>query len=582
MDTRSSRHPARLRTLTTAVCLLSMVFQGMVSRLGADEPAPPLAPPQVIHRITSPNETLQMIVNSSRILALDRKVPRIGIDNPDILAVNPLAPNQVQIFAKKAGVTLVNLWTENNELYTVSVVVTGDIQELKLVLNRLVPTARLEFLPLPNSLVISGFVDDQSQISHIIAVAQNYSASVINAIHVGGVQQVQLNVRVMEISRTKLRNLGVDWAAVAGGGSFVASGVTGFLRMAGLPTRTVATTGGETFSFGIVNPNTGDSFFAFLEALRQDDIAKILAEPNLVTVSGRPSYFNAGGEFPILVPQSLGTVSIQYRPYGTQVDFVPIVLGNGNIRLEVRPRVSEIDSSRSVVINNINVPALKTREIDTGVEMRAGQTLAIAGLVQNREEATKRGLPLLSDLPYIGTAFRKVRVQTNEIELLILVTPQFVDALDPHEVPQCGPGMSTTYPTDLQLYFKGHLEAPKVGPGGGGLDEELPPPGLEQPGVPQGRSPGEPVPPPQPMSRSRSKPPARPADQTVSRPQPGAGRSETAATIRAPITGLAQAPRYNRTEPSSRTNPASPQAGAVPKTSSTPGFIGPLGYDVLK
>ena len=120
-------------------------------------------------------------------------------------------------------------------------------------------------------------------------------------------------------------------------------------------------------AFGLVNGN--NAFFGFLEALRREDVLKILSDPTLVAVSGRPAFFNSGGEFPILVPQSLGTVSIEYKKFGTQIDFVPIVLGNGNLRLEVRPRISEIDPTRSITINGTTVPGLRVRETDTGVEM---------------------------------------------------------------------------------------------------------------------------------------------------------------------------------------------------------------------
>ncbi len=193
----------------------------------------------------------------------------------------------------------------------------------------------------------------------------------------------------------------------------------------------------------------------------ENDLIKILAEPQLTTISGRPASFNSGGEFPIIVPQSLGTVSIEYRQYGTRVDFVPIVLGNGNLRLEVRPQVSEIDASRSVVINNISVPALRTRWVDTAVEMKAGQTLALAGLLQ-----TTRGIPE----PRTAVAGRSALVrrplptreeEVNEVELLILVTPEFVEAADPEELPPCGPGESTTTPNDVELYFRGYMEVPK-------------------------------------------------------------------------------------------------------------------------
>ena len=259
----------------------------------------------------------------------------------------------------------------------------------------------------------------------------------------------------MEVSRTKLRQLGVDWF-VGGSDGFALQSVGSILSFDGIGD--IVTNNNDTFSFGVLNGNT--RFFGFLEALQQNRIARILAEPNLVAVSGRPAQFNVGGEFPVLIPQSLGTTSIEYKPYGTQVDFLPIVLGNGNIRLEVRPRISEIDPARSVELNGFNIPALTVRQVDTAVEMNAGQTFALAGLVQERSETVKRGIPYVSDVPVFGVPFRRTADEVNEIELLILVTPEFVDAVDKCEMPCGGPGTFTTVPTDRGLYCGGHVEVP--------------------------------------------------------------------------------------------------------------------------
>ena len=141
-----------------------------------------------------------------------------------------------------------------------------------------------------------------------------------------------------------------------------------------------------------------------------------------------------------------------------------IVLGNGRIRLEVRSEVSKVDWS----LGTSGVPGFRTRFADTGVELQAGQTLAIAGLVENRTDSINRGLPWISEMPYLGMLFRRVREENNEIELIILVTPELVDAMDADEVPPCGPGGRTTSPSDFELFFKGHLEVPNCCPGCGG------------------------------------------------------------------------------------------------------------------
>lgn len=548
---------------------------------GATAQSPPLPPaPSLVHRVSAPSERLEMTVNTSRILTLDQKIPVAQVNNPEILELTALSPNQIQILAKRAGVTQVNLWDEQNEIHTVDVIVYGDAQELTMLLQSQFPTASLKVIPLSNSVLISGVVDDPNHVQRIVAIAEDYYPRVQNHITVAGVQQVLLQVRVMEVSRTKLRSLGIDFADLTRTGDFVGQSVSGLLAASSgatfdvtsggmLPSAATGPTGGQTFQFGIVEP--GNSFFGVIEALQQKNLAKILAEPNLVTVSGRPAFFNVGGEFPILVPQSLGTVSVQFRRFGTQVDFVPIVMGNGIIRLEVRPRVSEPDSTLSVVINGTNVPALKVREVETGVEMRAGQTLAIAGLVQNRLEASSRGLPFLSDLPWIGAAFGRRREQTNEIELLILVTPQLVEAMDPCDVPPGGPGLDTANPTDAQLYGRGYLEVPRRPPHATRHHHGPLPAHPDHEALPPPESPSENEPDLEPLPNVDSpdeNPPPTPQDtsaqrQASVRAQPASSRRRAAAR-----------------RDDGRSAPSSRQTRSAPRPM-PPGMVGPVGYEPL-
>jgi len=418
-------------------------------------------PPSVLRKISELSEKLELITNSSRILTLDKPIPRVLVNNPELLAVTPLSATQVQISAKKAGVTQVNLWDEEGNIHTVDVLIYGDARELEVALQTQFPHSSIRVYRYSESLVLSGFVDNPTHVSQIKLLAEDYAPKVITNINVGGVQQVLLKVKVMEISRTKLRRLGMDFAHVAPTGGFIGTSANGLLSNISNTVGgggTVLDTGGHTVEFGIVDGNS--AFFGWLDALEQNQIAKILAEPNLVAVSGRPAQFNVGGEIPIIVPQSLGTASIEFKKFGTQVDFLPIVLGNGNIRLEVRPRISEIDDSRSVVIDSFTIPALTVREVDTAVEMKASQTFALAGLVQEKTESINRGMPYLKDVPFFGVPFRKTEEEQNEIELLIMVTPEFVDPMDAHEAPCTGPGYGTTSPNRPDLYCAGHLEVP--------------------------------------------------------------------------------------------------------------------------
>ncbi len=414
----------------------------------------------VTFRIDGPTQRLEMIVASSRILTLAHKIPRLLVNNPAVIRAMPISPNQIQLSALQAGVTQLNVWDEQKQLYTVDVVVTPDARELQMLIKSEFPDAAVRVRPLANSVYLSGYVPSPQMVRSIVRMSEDYYPNVINNLTIGGVQQILLKTKVMEVSRTKLRNAGFDWAYFDGS-DYVVQSVSGLLTGGAVPSA-IAASGADTMRFGIVDGNR--AFYGFIEALRQNNLIKVLAEPTLVTISGRPASFNSGGEFPIIVPQSLGTVSIEYRQFGTRVDFVPLVLGNGNLRLEVRPQVSEIDPSRSVTIENVTVPGLRTRWVDTAVEMKAGQTLALAGLIQTRTESQNRGIPWLSEVPWFGIPFRRVEEQTNEVELLITVTPEFVDAADAHELPACGPGESTTSPNDAELFYRGYLEVPKCCP----------------------------------------------------------------------------------------------------------------------
>jgi pilus assembly protein CpaC len=441
---RWAENPATVGLVVALTLLL-----GTSQRLSAQQPAQQ----PITFSIDGPTQRLEMVVSTSRILTLDHKIPRLLVNNTEIVRATPISPNQVQVSALQPGVTQLNIWDENNNLYTVDVVVVPDARQLEMLIKAEFPTAAVRVRPLAQSVYLSGYVPSPMMVRSIVQMAEDYYPSVINNLTIGGVQQIALRTKVMEVSRTKMRSLGFDWTMI-NGNDFVTQNLRGLVGGGGAFGADT-----DTVSFGIIDGN--QAFYGFIEALRRNNLIKLMAEPTLTTVSGRAASFNSGGEFPILVPQSLGTVSVEYREYGTRVDFVPIVLGNGDLRLEVRPSVTEIDESRSVVLNNMRVPALRTRWVDTAVEMKAGQTLALAGLIKTRIESENRGIPWLADLPWFGAPFRRVQETANEVELLILVTPEFIDAVDPQQLPPCGPGESTESPCDVEFYYRSYQEVPK-------------------------------------------------------------------------------------------------------------------------
>jgi pilus assembly protein CpaC len=423
-------------------------------------------------------QSIQMVVSTSREITADRAFKQVRIQNPNVISALPLAGgNRLQISAMTTGVTQVDLVGADDSVYTLEVMVLGDVRELEAILRQAFPGTHLVITPIQKGCIISGYVNDDD-VEHVVTIAEGYFPTVINRVNVTGVHTIQLETQVMEVSRTKLKELGIDWA-FANGDDFVANTAGGLLTAAG---STFGTTGAQNFSVGIAE--NGTQFFSSIKALRQNNLVKVLANPTLTAIDGRPASFNVGGEIPIVVPSGLGQVGIQYREYGTRVDYVAKVKGEGRIYLEVRPYVSEIDPTRSVTILGTSVPGLRSRFLETGVELQAGQTLALGGLLQMRTESLSSGLPFFSDLPYLGAFFRTTRELQNEIELLITVTPNFAGPMDAHEVPMGGPGANTTSPTESELYWKGYIEVPMT-------DNCLPgqgQPGMITNGYPNGQS----------------------------------------------------------------------------------------------
>jgi pilus assembly protein CpaC len=598
---RSSRARRACSTLAGLLAIVAMSSARTTAR--GQQMMQPQPSQSVVRNITRATERLEMTVNTSQILTLETRIPRLVVNNPELVTATPISETQVQIAARKPGVTQINLWDENGQVYTVDLLIFGDVRELEVALKTMFPQSTIKVARLTNSLVLSGQVDRPEVVSTVFRLAEDYAPKVVSNLSVGGVQQVMLKVKVMEVSRTKLRKLGTDFAVFGENAAAVFSlsdVIQSFSTSAQTATVPAA---GETITFGVFD--NGTTFLGFLDFLQQNNVSKIMADPTLVTMSGRPASFLVGGQLPILVPSGLGQTTIEYKDFGTQVDFVPIVLGNGRIRLEVRPRLSEIDDSRSVVVSGFTVPALKVRQVDTGVEMNAGQTLALAGLIQERIESQKRGMPYVQDLPFIGVPFRKVQEQVNEIENLVLVTPDFVDAMDPHEVPQCGPGMETMSPSSGELYWKGLIEVPACGPCGASAPCICPAPGLGcnlggggnygpipayngMPGGPaamatDGMSSGA-----IPMQTMPMQGPAEmviptPADPSMPlEPATGPELEGVLPSGAAPPDPAANhmMPQWQRT--------ANAPAGQVTRsvltgpTTSTPGLIGPIGYDVQK
>jgi pilus assembly protein CpaC len=555
------------RSAASAAVLALLATVAGVSSTASRVYAQPQGRQPVHFHVSGPAQRLEMIVNTSRILTLDFNSPRMLVNNPGVISASPLSPNQIQVSARTPGITEINIWDEDNNVHAIDVMVYGDARELENLIKTLFPDADIAVRPsngsTRGSVILTGYVPRPDAVNRIVTIAQDFYPNVINNMTVGGVQTVLLHVKVLEVSRTKLRRLGLDWTALFSGGYFVQA-VNGLASAAAAATGTVS--GAGAVQLALLNGNT--QLGAFLDLLRQHNLAKLLAEPTLVTISGRPASFNSGGQIPVPVSAGLGVTTVQYREFGTNVDFVPIVLGNGRIRIEVRGLITEIAPDLRDAVTG--TPGFRSRRVDTGVEMKAGQTLALAGLIQHRTEAENTGVPVLADLPWAGALFRRVREQTNEVELLIMVTPEFVDAMDAHEVPPCGPGEFTTSPSDTELYGRGYIEVPKC------CDD-----GSCTPGGHSIHSGGAPI-----VTPGYSTPESLPGSQAA----PGNDMSRYGGSSsggRVVTTGYTPAGTYparsmQQNRYATQNPPQQRSTTPAPRPSAEPGLIGPIGYDVLK
>ena len=435
--------------------------------------------------VTANRTQIEMIEKFSKVLETKNRIVRVNGFDPLILNVTALAPNRISVSGLLQGVTNFIITDEAGSNFTVEVFVKGDARQLQSIIDRKFPNCSIEAFKVAEAIALRGWVTNPEHITQITEIAEQFYPKVLNQMRVGGVQQVLLKVKVMEAQRSLIRELGMNFTYLSRGG--YVNSAPGSLNTLGAvaykPLGITSISKDVTGSFGIVGNNS--IFNTYISALHDEALLKILAEPEMVATNGRPATMLSGGEFPIIVPQSLGTVSIQWREFGVRLEAVPFVLGGGALRLDLQPEVSERDFANSVTIGGTTVPGLTVRRVNTQVEMKFGQTLMLAGLISKRQTATTHKVPFLGELPYIGAAFSRKHNEDSETEVVITVTPELVAPLDDGQIPAGGPGQFTDSPTDRELMGYGLLEVPKYGercancpPGQAG---PLIVPGLKQP-----------------------------------------------------------------------------------------------------
>ena len=416
-------------------------------------------------------------VNNTTVVKTARPYKRVSVGQPDVADFNAIAPTSILLTAKKPGTTQLIVWDEQERSQVIDVNVLMDLEALKDSLKAAFPDGKIDVAYSSGTVVLRGQVSNLDDADHAAQIATPFAGKVVNMLEVAGGQQVMLQVRFAEISRSATHALGVNGAFVDG--AFIGANNIGQLNpltsfIPGNVGNTPPGAGANVREQGI-NPSVTlfgagqiGSFYlqAFVEALRQNNLLRILAEPNLTAISGQEANFLAGGEFPIPVSQggqSAGggaAITIEYREFGVKLRFVPLVLGDGRIRLKVAPEVSDLDFTTAVRFSGFVVPGLSQRKVTTTVELADGQTFAIAGLLNNNVTSTKDVVPVLGDLPIVGTLFRSVRYQRKETELVVIVTPHLVSPLNPSQVPLL-PGEQWHHPSEVELFLNQDVGGPR-------------------------------------------------------------------------------------------------------------------------
>jgi len=414
-------------------------------------------------------ERLQLVVGKSIILKSDRPAKRVSIADPAVADFVLISPYEIYVTGKTSGVTNLTLW-QNKKIFAIyDLEVSYDVSRLKQKLHEALPGERdLRVIATHDSITLAGKVSNTANLSQAMALARTYApeGKVTNLIEVGGVHQVMLEVRVAEMARSLVRRFGVNFNYVKGG-QFGVSTLGGLSEIAGTDANilTQDASGVASPVQFLVSPavnalfrfkSEGANWTGFIDALKQDGLVKILAEPTLVSLSGQTANFLAGGEFPVPVPQGLGTVAIEYKPFGVGLSFTPTVLSENKIAIKVEPEVSELDFSTAVQFQGFVVPGLTTRKASTMVELADGQSFAIAGLLRENVRDVLNKFPLLGDIPVLGALFRSRGFQKNETELIIIATPHLVKPLNMEK--QTVPTDYYKEPDDTEFYILGFME----------------------------------------------------------------------------------------------------------------------------
>ena len=438
---------------------------------------PALAPAETLQVMRgAPSSALNVPMNRAVVVESDVPFTELSIANPTIADISSLSDRTIYVLGKEPGRTTLTLLGGDGRLITnVEVHVTPDIAEFKERLEQILPGENIEVRTANDGIVLSGTVSSIARLDRALELANRYAPErVSNLMSVGGTQQVMLRVRFAEMQRSVSKSLS---SSIALGGSSI-GGDLGLAGGTGALTTSAAQTGALAGTFTGAGDTAGAMLFGFnaggvevgilLEALESRGVVRTLAEPNLTALSGQEASFLAGGEYPVPVVQAEGNTTVEYKPFGIDLDFIPRVIDGDIINLELSASVSSIDPSISVTQNGFSVNAFRRRETSTTVELRDGESFAIAGLLSDDFADLSGQVPWLGDIPVLGALFRSAEYERQQTELVIIVTAHLVSPTRGEALAL--PTDRVRPPTERDLFLFGRVAA-DAAPQQGGAGE---------------------------------------------------------------------------------------------------------------
>jgi len=462
-----------------------------VAGMTAAVPMPAIG--QTVH--AAPREMVQIATGRGRLVTLNAPMSDIFVANSDIADVQVRSPTQLWVFGKKAGETTLYATTKNGKvIYSATVRIGNNFDTVDSMLAMAMPEADIVATPMNGFVLLTGTVATPSDVAEAERLAQAFvgeETKIISRLRTATPLQVNLQVRFAEVSRSFVKNIGVNFATKDSTGGFLfglgqgrAPGAFTAADLSKFPVATLPVPGGGSVT-GPYDPSTGKFLnpratgitditrgadhatmglagrLLGLDVLAAIDLGETvgqvttLATPNLTALSGETASFLAGGEIPIPVAQGLGTTTVEFKQYGVSLAFTPTVLADGRISLRVRPEVSQLSSSGAVQLNGVTIPALTTRRSETTVELGSGQSMVIGGLLQNAHNNSISKTPGLGDMPILGTLFRSNGFQRNETELMIVITPYLVKPVNANQIALPTDGYKS--PGDIERVLFGQL-----------------------------------------------------------------------------------------------------------------------------